>query len=150
MPFLALLTALSTLSPGEPVVAWSFSANVLSNGLIEVALTAKVEEGWHIYATKLENDLGPIPTSVRFEPSAVAAPVDALSEPQPEEVYDPNFEMQVRYHSGSPRFVQLFKPAGADPVIVKGEVEFMVCNDKTCLPPEVVPFTLQVESVQKR
>ena len=30
---------------------------------------------------------------------------------------------------------------------VEGYVEYMVCNDKTCLPPEQVPFALQVDGI---
>jgi len=103
-----------------------------------------VEPGWHIYATRLENDLGPIPTAVRFEQNDVLKPVGELKEPTPEEVFDPNFEMQVRYHSGSPVFVQHFESSSDRKPTVKGEVEFMVCNDKTCLPPEVVKFEVAV------
>jgi hypothetical protein len=28
---------------------------------------------------------------------------------------------------------------------VKGKVEFMVCNDRKCLPPDEVAFTVQVK-----
>jgi thiol:disulfide interchange protein DsbD len=52
--------------------------------------------------------------------------------------------MQVRYHSGTPVFVQVFQPTTPGLHVVKGEVEFMVCNDKTCLPPEVVAFSIDL------
>lgn len=139
-----LSSALSALAPSGPPVTWSFTALSTGSGVVEVVLTATVEDGWHIYATQLENELGPIPTTIRFTPSEAYTLVDGLAEPRPEEVFDPNFDMQVRYHSGSPRFVQRVKPASDQGVLVKGEVEFMVCNDKTCLPPEVVSFNVVV------
>jgi thiol:disulfide interchange protein DsbD len=67
-----------------------------------------------------------------------------LNEPVPKEEFDPNFEMQVRYHPGNPRFTQRIKPATANGFVVEGEVEFMVCNDVTCLPPTAVPFRIEV------
>ncbi|MBL7951956.1 MAG: protein-disulfide reductase DsbD N-terminal domain-containing protein [Flavobacteriales bacterium] len=140
-PFI-LATALSTMVPTGPV-SWSFAAKPVADGAVAVALTATVGEGWHIYATQLENDLGPIPTTIRFEKNDALVRVGELAEPKPEEVFDPNFEMQVRYHSGTPVFVQRFKNTGAAQVVT-GEVEFMVCNDKTCLPPEVVKFSIDV------
>ncbi len=140
---LLISAALSVAAPTGPV-SWSFAAKSDVKGLVEVSLTATVEPGWHIYATQLENDLGPIPTSVRFSKNEALTPVGELSEPTPEEVFDPNFEMQVRYHSGSPVFVQYFEPTAVRMPAVKGEVEFMVCNDKTCLPPEIVKFTIDV------
>ncbi len=138
-----LSTLLTAMDPTGPVT-WSFAAKPAVDGVVSVEMTATVGEGWHIYATKLENDLGPIPTTIRFEKNDVLVPVGELGEPVAEEVFDPNFEMQVRYHSGAPVFVQQFKTTAAAQV-VKGEVEFMVCNDKTCLPPEVVKFEIAVE-----
>lgn len=137
-----LSTLLTAMAPAGPVT-WSFAAKPAPDGVVSIELTATVGEGWHIYATKLENDLGPIPTTIRFEKNDALVPVGELGEPVPEEVFDPNFEMQVRYHSGAPVFVQQFKTTAAVQV-VKGEVEFMVCNDKTCLPPEVVKFSLDI------
>lgn len=144
MLFPILLTAINTMTPSGPPVKWSFSADGVQGGMFEVVLKADLEEGWHIYATKLESDLGPIPTTIRFTPSGSYAAVGECEEPEPEKVFDPNFAMDLAYHSGSPSFVQRFKPATADGITVKGEVEYMVCNDKTCLPPEVVPFSLDL------
>lgn len=145
-PFLFSLV-LSAMAPAGPV-NWSFLARPAENGKVAVELTAQVDEGWHIYATRLENDLGPIPTTIRFDKDQAWVPVGELAEPKPEEVFDPNFEMQVRYHSGSPVFVQLFRATDVGVYPLKGEVEFMVCNDKTCLPPEVVKFEIPVEATR--
>lgn len=141
-PFV-LSAALSIVTPTGPV-SWAFTTAPAKDGLVAVELTATVSEGWHIYATLLENDLGPIPTTIRFTPNESMQPIGELEEPKPEEVFDPNFEMQVRYHSGTPVFVQHFKPNGTGGHVLKGEVEFMVCNDKTCLPPVVVTFSLDI------
>ena len=134
------------LNPADtvPVVQWSFAASEVVDGRFTVALTANVADGWHIYATKLENDMGPIPTTIRFAPSEHFAAAGQLEEPAPEEVFDPNFEMQVRYHSGTPSFVQIMNATTMAPFQLSGEVEYMVCNDKTCLPPVAVPFTVDV------
>ncbi|MBX2972820.1 MAG: hypothetical protein KF797_06945 [Flavobacteriales bacterium] len=144
MNSLLLSLALSIFTPPAGPVQWSFAAKPAGDGRIAVELTAHVDEGWHIYATHLDSDLGPIPTSIRFEKNAGWIPVGELGEPVPEEVFDPNFAMQVRYHSGMPVFVQQFAPTAIGGGKVQGEVEFMVCNDKTCLPPEVVKFSVDV------
>lgn len=140
---LALSVLFAAALPAGPV-QWSFGAKATGSGDVAVELTATVQEGWHIYATRLENDLGPIPTTIRFEKNETITAVGELAEPTPEEVFDPNFEMQVRYHSGTPVFVQRFQPTTPGVHVVKGEVEFMVCNDKTCLPPEVVAFSIEL------
>ncbi|HQW05030.1 MAG: sugar transporter [Flavobacteriales bacterium] len=142
-----LITLLTGLLTPAPIVQWHFVVQPAGTGAVQVELEARTVEGWHIYATKLENDLGPIPTAIRFTPSEAYSLLGPLVEPDPVEVYDPNFEMNVRYHEGSPRFVQRIEPTTKEPFVVKGEVEFMVCNDKTCLPPEVVTFTIDVPAV---
>lgn len=144
MLFPILLTTLSAFNSDAPPVKWSFTAAPVPGGMFEVVLTANVAEGWHIYATKLESDLGPIPTTIRFTPSGSFVPVGEYTEPVAEKVFDPNFAMNLAYHSGSPSFVQRFKPATVAAITIKGEVEFMVCNDKTCLPPEVVTFSVDL------
>jgi thiol:disulfide interchange protein DsbD len=142
---LILFLGLALPQPSTPV-DWKFSAVLRADGTVEVRCDARLDEGWHVYATELPSTDGPIATSIRITPSASYGAVIALEEPAPKEEYDPNFAMVVRYHAGTPRFVVLLKPATAETFTVKGEVEYMVCNDKTCLPPVVVPFDVPVQA----
>ena len=139
---LPLAFVLSTIT--GPPVKWEFSAVPLDDGGVEVRATARAEAGWHIYATTLENDLGPIPTSIRFTASKSYEFVGKLIEPVPVVEFDPNFEMQVRYHSGETVFAQRIKPTADGSFVMEGEVEYMVCNDVTCLPPVGIPFRIEV------
>lgn len=143
VPVLLSAALFVSAQPGPPV-SWSFASKALADGTAEVLLTATMEEGWHIYATVLESELGPLPTAVRFTPSEAYEVQGDLVEPMPVQVFDPNFEMQVQYHSGTVSFVQQVKPKGTGQVEVSGEVEYMVCNDRTCLPPKSVPFSLEL------
>jgi DsbC/DsbD-like thiol-disulfide interchange protein len=146
---LTLLTFISSLiiaAPSSPV-KWKLQAHRMNDGLVRIDIRTEVEEGWHIYATTLPSDEGPIATSIRFKPSDAFTLIGELQEPTPTEVFDPNFSMVVRYHEGSPAFEQAVKPSKPGAFVVEGEVEYMVCNDKTCLPPIEVPFKLRVESM---
>jgi len=142
---LILSLALIFPEPSAPV-AWQFSAVLRADGIVEVRCDAQVDAGWHVYATELPSMDGPIATSIRITPSDSYGEVIALQQPVPMEEYDPNFAMVVRYHAGTPRFVVLLKPSSIAPFKVQGEVEYMVCNDKTCLPPVVVPFDVPVQA----
>lgn len=141
----ALIASLALWSAGPPAspVHWRFKADEQADGLVRVELLAETEPGWHIYATRQTGDEGPIPTSIRFAPSEAYALEGPCAEPEPVERHDPNFGMLVRYHEGSPAFVQLVRPTASGPIEIAGEVEYMVCNDRTCLPPVVVPFNLK-------
>ncbi|MBK9177259.1 MAG: hypothetical protein IPM46_13180 [Flavobacteriales bacterium] len=146
LALLSLLALFSLNAPSSPV-KWTFSATATGEGAVRIDIRSEVEEGWHIYATELPSDQGPIATSIRFTPSEHYNLKGDLMEPAPVEVFDPNFGMVVRYHDAAPVFTQLVKPLVPGTFEVAGEVEYMVCNDKTCLPPVVVPFKLKVESL---
>lgn len=143
---LALFLALRTFAGGP--ISWTFTPITAANGQEEVQLQALCEQGWHIYALTLPRDDGPFPTVIRVNGSADFEMAGNIVEPDPEEVEDPNFQMTVRYHAGKPVFaipIKRHTPAAFD---VSGEVEFMSCNDKTCLPPQVVKFNVTIPAAK--
>jgi thiol:disulfide interchange protein DsbD len=141
--FSLLFALLAACAPAASPVQWKMSAVAAADGTVLVHCDAALEAGWHIYATQLSNDQGPIPTAFRLlEGSGVY--IVRIEEPPPVEEYDPNFGMVVRYHDGAPRFTLHTTAKAAGPV--SGEVEYMLCNDKTCLPPVALQFKVRVES----
>lgn len=140
-------SAVSWLHANGPVT-WR-SELIVKDGVLQVELTAVCEEGWHIYALELPRDDGPLPTVIRVFANEQYAAKGKVVEPAAEEVDDPNFGMRVRYHSGTVVFhvpIERNTPAAFQ---VQGEAEFMVCNDKTCLPPKAVPFTVNVPATDR-
>jgi hypothetical protein len=131
---------------GQPI-AWSFAAVTDSSGALFVELTATAETGWHLYATELPSDEGPIATSFTFTPSENYSLSGPLLEPGAIEEYDPNFAMLVRYHGGVTRFKQGIIPNGTGAFVVEGVLEYMCCNDHTCLPPLRVPFRIPIAGI---
>ena len=109
----------------------------------KVLLSAHIEEGWHLYGLVLENDLGPLPTVIRFDEEAVNW--GGMVVPKPIEKYDDMFLMNVAYYETGVTFMRKF--AGSFEKII-GSVEFMVCNDELCLPPATVEFELAHEEDQ--
>ena len=150
-----LLTILLTSLPSPvdssaaPPIAWSFSASALEGDLVEVRMDALIDPGWHIYATVLPREDGPLPTVVRITPGADHDIRGGVHEPRPVEEMDPNFGMLVRHHSGTPRFSVTVVRRTASAFDLQGEVEYMMCNDKTCLPPVAMPFTLNIPASSK-
>jgi len=123
-------------------IKWSASAVRKSATEAEVVFSAKLDRGWHLYSQQLPED-GPIPTAFTFTDLAGAKLKGKVSEPKGKEELDPNFGMVVKYFDGSPRFVQKVT-LGENAITVKAEVEFMVCDDKRCLPPDVVEFSISI------
>ena len=132
---------------GSPV-SWTFTTKPAHGDTVNVLATASCEEGWHIYALVLPSDLGPLPTELRIPQDSDFTLVGAPTEPDPVEMDDPNFGVVVRFHPGTAIFQQALLRAGPAAFVVKGVVEYMACNDKTCLPPHAVPFTLDIPSAK--
>ena len=122
-------------------VKWSTSYEV-QDPYIKVIVHADIEEGWHLYSQNLE-DGGPIPTSFYLDTSSAFASLGSWSEGEPHVEYDPNFEMDLAFFSESADFTILLEPKETD-FMVKGELEFMVCNDEMCLPPTYVDFKTEI------
>jgi hypothetical protein len=147
LSFLTLLMSLSAIAGGP--VTWRFGTEAGTDKACTVTLTAECGEGWHIYALELPRDDGPLPTLIRIFPNKAFTRDGGIIEPTPVEVDDPNFGMRVRYHSATTTFMVPVQRLIDGSFEVKGEVEYMVCNDKTCLPPTVVPFSVSVPALPK-
>lgn len=143
LSFLTLTTLSGSGQILEPV-SWSYSSRTASGGEAVLVLKATLDPGWHLYSQFVDEG-GPIPTNFTFQESDDYRLIGEVEEKSPaEKVMDPNFGMEVLYFSGEAVFEQkiaLNKPE----VTVSGTVEFMVCDDSRCLPPEEVAFTIPVK-----
>lgn len=143
MLLLPITMALGLIHPARPV-KWSVEAVERGPDAVVVRVMASLEDGWHIYATKLPREDGPLPTVFRFSSANTHEGPVGSQEPVAVEEMDPNFGMLVRHHSGSPVFEWHFKRLTTEPFQIAGEVEYMMCNDRTCLPPVIEPFMVNV------
>jgi hypothetical protein len=140
---LLLTSAFGAFAQIDDPVTWSYAAKKISKTEAVVYLKANIESGWHIYSLNQKAG-GPIKTTVSFEPSKDYVKVGMTTEPKPVVKYEETFSMNVNYFERQVIFQQKVKiPKGA--AAVKGKIEFMVCNDRKCLPPSEVNFSVQVK-----
>lgn len=125
----------------ESPVKWSYAAKKLSNTEAVVFLKATIQDGWHIYSQDVK-DGGPIKTSFTFLPSKEYSLVGKTSEPAPVTKYEDAFKMNVSYFEKSVIFQQKIKLKSPNASAVKGKLEYMTCNDRKCLPPEDLDFSV--------
>src|SRR5690606_17226880 len=110
-----------------------------------VVLTATIQNRWHVYSQFIEEG-GPIPTSFSFDQSTEYSLIGKVTEtPKAISAFDPNFNMQIAWHKDKVAFKQRVKLNQAK-TTVKGMLEFMTCDDKNCLPPEEIPFSIQIDA----
>jgi len=135
-----LLISAASYAQIESPVKWSYAAKKLNNNEAVIFLRATIQDGWHIYSLNV-GDGGPIKTSFKFTPSKEYALVGTVAEPSPIKKYEDAFKMNVTYFEKTVTFQQKIKLKGSVSVI-KGQLEYMTCNDKKCLPPEDVDFSV--------
>ncbi|MFQ5335928.1 MAG: protein-disulfide reductase DsbD domain-containing protein, partial [Flavobacteriales bacterium] len=127
---------------------WQFKSKALGNNRFQLQLIAGIDAGWHIYAQHLEGT-GPIPTSFKFEPGSGYQLIGAVAEPKAESEYDPNFDMELKYFEDEAVFRQEVQLIKAGDITIQGELEFMVCDNKQCLPPETVDFSFKLSGKEE-
>ena len=113
----------------------------------EIVFTAVADKGWHLYDMNLPAG-GPVSTSITYETMKGAELVGkVVSSVAPTSVYYELFAMNLRWYSGTVTFTQKIKVTDAKAFKLAGELEFMACNDETCLPPERVEFSFNRKNI---
>jgi thiol:disulfide interchange protein DsbD len=142
MLFAALLLPLLAMAQPE-VVHWSaktVEGKPGPNAKVTVSLSAKIDEGWHLYAlppAKAAN----IPTTI-----TAVAPVKVdgeVSQGKPITKMDANFGAEVDYFESKATFKVpvVLGPKGLDGATLN--VKYQACDDSTCLPPKTVKVVIK-------
>ncbi len=145
--WLLLISAMASAQILEPV-QWSFSSEKIEDNRYELRFMASIDDGWSIYGTDIPAG-GPIATAIMFEEGAGYQKVGELQHPTPKTKYDPNFDMELSMFSGTVTFIQVVEVLSAAPVTVRGEVSFMSCDATSCLPPDYIEFTFNLEGSEE-
>lgn len=143
--FLLLFSFIYISAPAQilkGVDKWTFKS--LTKGKqATLQLSADVIEGWHLYSQNIASG-GPIPTTFTFKPSKNYKLKGKTGEPHADEYYDPQFDMKIKFFDKDVTFTQQIEVLSDKEFLLKGNVEFMVCNDKQCLPPDLLEFEITV------
>lgn len=131
---LALVISSNVFSQIHNPVKWSTSANKISDTEYELVATATIEGAWHLYSQTVPED-GPIPTKFVFEGNSNYLKKGNTKEEEGHTIDDPIFQMKIKYFDKKASFKQRIKLKTKKAFQVKAVVEFMVCNDTQCLPP---------------
>jgi len=125
-------------------VKWSYSVNQINSNTAELVFTAKIDKGWHLYSQYMEEG-GPIVTSFVFNKTKAYKLDGKTTEPKPNAEYDEMFKMTVKYFNNQAIFKQKIKILSNKDFTVKGNFEYMVCNDGSCIPFQDNPFEFKVK-----
>ena len=140
--FLVLIAGFAHAQINNPVT-WTYTAKKIADKTYELHMTATIDGNWHLYAQ--DAGTGPEPTSFSFTKNPlVSFDGKVLEVGKMEKSFDKNFNSVLKYYAKKVDFVQKIKVKSGIATVIKGTVNFMVCNDRQCLPPRDVPFTINV------
>jgi thiol:disulfide interchange protein DsbD len=126
-------------------VSWNFSYEKKVDKQYELIFTATIEDKSHIYSMIIPAH-GPIPTTFRFDTIPDYAldgkPFEAT---KPEEIFDEAFGFKIKTFSHKAEFRQKIT-ANSTSFTATGAVNFMACNNATCLPPKDVEFSIKISN----
>ena len=124
-------------------VKWSTSVEKISDSEYDLVVKATIEAKWHLYSQNVPEN-GPIATSFSFKKNSDFKLIGKPSEEKGHTVHDPVFDMKIKYFENKAIFKQRVKISTQNAVKIIGEVEFMVCDDSSCLPPTVIDLTFLI------
>ncbi len=140
---LFLVAVVFAFAQSEKQVKWSFESKKISADTYEVLMTAAVGGNYHIYSQDAGD--GPLPTSFEFTKNPLLSLNGQVKENgRLVKKYEEVFKSDVRYFEKTVTFVQQVKVKGKAKTSLAGKVEFIVCNDRECLPPSTVNFKIAV------
>ena len=139
-----LLSALFT-AQAQQNVEWKSEVESLGDGNYRIVLTAAIPERFHMYDMGPYDEMGPNATVITFAPESgprLTGEVEQLTAPH--RYYDDIYEMEIGTFEGTARFAQnilLTEPEAT----VKATVEWMICDDSSCMPLTDEELTITVE-----
>lgn len=143
--FLLLTSLVSTLGAQIFVpVKWDFKTKKVSDCEYELVFKANIDKTWHLYGQKSYGDEGPIPTSFKFTKNDSYKLVGNVTESKLIKKFEPVWNFELQFFENQAVFTQKVKLKTDKAIDIKGELEFMVCNESQCLPPTTVEFNFNV------
>lgn len=120
----------------------TFNYSVVKKGtdLYEVHVKAAIEPRWHIYSVN-NPDGGAQATEIKFNDGTTVGAIKEKGKMKTE--FEKEFGVNQKYFESLVDFVQVVKLKPGNKKIT-GTVNYMVCNDRQCLPPKEIEFKIKM------
>lgn len=132
------------MAQSSKMVRWDYTVKKIADKTYEVHMTANINGNFHLYAQKVGVD-GPVPTTFSFAKNPlISLQGDVKEVGKLIKKHEAVWEGNVSYYEKLVNFVQVVKLKANVKTNLAGKVEFMVCNEKECLPPGDVDFKVNI------
>jgi thiol:disulfide interchange protein DsbD len=140
--FFIAITVSAQLNP----VTWSFSVKKIADKTYEIHMKATIQNNWHLYSQKQPEDAIAIPTAFTISPNPLFALDGKIKEIGKMEVMkDATLGVSANQYANTVDFVQKLKLKANVKTNFNGNVEYQTCDDKKCLPPKKVNFSIAIK-----
>ena len=149
---LSLLLALGIAVQAQILdpIHWEIHLKSINNTDYQVIYHASIDEGWHLYNMDLPEG-GPVSTSFEIEvKQGLTLNGKTVATSKPVVKKDVQFDMILSWFVREATFIQNIKITDPKTFHLKGHVQFMACNDESCLPPSPFDFEFQSKDLAKK
>jgi hypothetical protein len=144
--FLLMATGISAANAQLNPVSWSFTSKKIADKTYEIHLTASMQSGWHLYSQVQPEDAIAIPTGFKINSNPLMSLEGKIKEVgKMEKFHDAKLEVSANQYADKVDFVQVVKLKANVKTNLTGSVEYQTCDDKKCLPPKTVNFSIAVK-----
>ena len=136
-----LALTLTSLAASAQSVQWDSKVEPVEGNQYRIVLEATIPAGYHMYDMG-PYEGGPNATSITFtagEGVTLEGGVEQLSTAH--RYFDQMFQMEIGTFSGKAQFAQRVTLTAAEATL-KAQVEWMICDDTSCMPPEDTELTI--------
>lgn len=143
--FLVLLVTIGAKAQLNPV-SWSFSVKKIGDKTYEIHMKATIQQRWHLYSQSQPEDAIAIPTTFTISPNPLFKAEGKIKEVgKMEKMNDATLGVSANQYSNTVDFVQKVKLKANVKTNFSGNVEYQTCDDKKCLPPKKVNFSVAIK-----
>jgi hypothetical protein len=127
-------------------VQWTYSAKKMGDKTYEVHLTATIQNTWHLYSQTQPEDAINQPTAIIFKKNPLVVLDGNIKEVGKMKLFkDEKLKISANQYADKVDFVQKIKLKSNTKTNLVGSVEYQTCDDKKCLPPKKIDFTIALK-----
>ena len=127
-------------------VQWTYTAKKIADKTYELHITASLQNSWHLYSQQQPADAIAEPTTISFSKNPLIIIEGKAKEFGKMQIFkDEKLKISANQYSGKVDFVQKIKLKGNVKTNVVGVVEYQTCDDKKCLPPKKINFSIPIK-----
>ena len=134
------------VSKAQNPVHFEYHAEKTGDKTYAIHITAKIDEGWHIYSQNQPKEAIAQPTLIAFTKSPLFVWKGKFSEMGKKEKYEDKIAGIIQYQYGETvEFVQTVTVKGSAKTTLTGNITYQACTDERCLSPKTEAISMAIE-----